>query len=340
MRQRLGQLWECLDRLRARTLTQDVFPNDAEIPPDDPTAFDDMDDIEGESRDEQVGVRLTRAQTAARVGECETMAPIEQRQLPIPSAWPSFDSPYRVPELKLRIPQATRTIQALRDSIADKSFQYSHVIRVAPRKGVRTRARATIAKLNQLIAYHSRVYARCRAAMVTLGADADTLNNYRILLKEHVKSSSALLNPNEPGSSRMQLSWIWQSAVPGSESSPDRLRECEHQHLNHVRGIDRAHSVNRVHWIRARAQKHRWQEEYTLCGYEMQWTVRYYQYYAKLWEDRARSTKGVGEAGPAAYCIRKSLMWTDLATAAEARFRVVNPRYQYLKSSYQQLAQG
>src|SRR5271156_7019067 len=99
----------------------------------------------------------------------------------MPSTWGSGDNMYRQVELQLRLKQADKCLQALRDSIADKSFQYSHVIRVAPRKSVRTRARATIAKLNHVIAYQCRVYARCRAAMVILGADATTLNKYQIL---------------------------------------------------------------------------------------------------------------------------------------------------------------
>ena len=41
--------------------------------------------------------------------------------------------------------------------------------------------------------------------------------------------------------------------------------------------------VRRVHWLRARAQLMRWQEELTLTGYEMQWTVRYFLYMSRKW---------------------------------------------------------
>jgi hypothetical protein len=129
-------------------------------------------------------------------------------------------------ELNLRIQQADKCLQALRDNIADKSFQYSHVIRVAPRKGVRTRGRGAITKLNGIIAYHARVYERCRRAMTMLGADQAILKKYPILLKEHLKSSTALLNPNEPGSTRLQLSWIWRSAAGGIGDSSESLLEC------------------------------------------------------------------------------------------------------------------
>jgi uncharacterized coiled-coil protein SlyX len=226
LRDLLNHSWESLEQLRRRT-TQDMYTSDTAIDTDDPTAFDDIDAEDEGSRDEESRGVFTRAQTAARGIDAEIVVPIERRPLSIPSTWSSMENPHRHVELELRMHQADRTIQGLRDSIADKSFQYSHVIRVAPRKSVRTRARATIAKLNNVIAYQCRVYARCRAALVKLGAGTLTLQKYQVLLKEHVKSSSALLNPNQPGSSRLQLSWIWQANVPAPDSSPDRLRECE-----------------------------------------------------------------------------------------------------------------
>ncbi|KAF8799515.1 hypothetical protein BYT27DRAFT_7017072, partial [Phlegmacium glaucopus] len=137
--------------------------------------------------------------------------PPERRRLSMPSSSVTDDHIYIPVELKLRIKQAAKTLEALRDMIADKSFQFSHVIRVAPRKGVHTRARSSIAKLNSWISYHCRVYSRCRMAMTKLGADEVTLNQYRVLTKGDIRSSTALLNPNEPGSTRHQLSWIWQT---------------------------------------------------------------------------------------------------------------------------------
>jgi hypothetical protein len=334
LRELLNHSLQSLELLRLQA-TGGVFTTTPTLPGDDPTAFDDMDENDEESRDMESRGTATRSQTAAR-GLDTGVPPIENQHLSIPSNWVSSDNPHRAVELSLRIIQADRTIQALRDGIADKSFQYSHVIRVAPRKSVRTRARATIAKLNNGIAYQSRVYGRCRAAMVRLGADSLTLEKYQILLKEHVKSSSALLNPNQPGSSRLQISWIWQSNVPGGESSPDRMRECESgppQHFSYSFAV-----VNRVHWIRARAQKSRWKEEYTLVGYEMEWTVRYYLHHVKVWEGRATSSRQVGNAGATAYAIRKAAMWTDIATTAQAQFQRVNPRYHDLQSLYEQLS--
>ena len=195
---------------------------------DDPSAFDDIDEEPtDESHEPQTRVPNTQSHAADITPNIEgNVVPPELRHLSLPSTWSSTDNQYRAVELHFRLIQADRTIQALRESIADKSFQYSDVIRVAPRKSVRTRARAVIAKLNYVIGYQCRVYGRCRAAMAKVGADDPTLDRYQILLKEHVKSSTALLNPNQPGSTRVHLSWIWHSEVPGNKSSPERVREC------------------------------------------------------------------------------------------------------------------
>jgi hypothetical protein len=215
-----------LDQLQQRA-TLGLFTINHNLKADDqPSAFDELDDSDDGPQDDSEGD--TGAQKAAFATPTDNVVePPEARRLSIPSTWVSKDNIYRGVELELRIHQAGRTLKALRESIADKSFQYSHVIRVAPRKGVRTRARGQIAKLNHLIAYHSRVYARCRAAMVRLGADHLVLDKYQILLKEHVRSSGALLNPNEPGSTRLKLSWIWCMGEPGDEADPAALRECE-----------------------------------------------------------------------------------------------------------------
>ena len=343
LRSKLTPQFELLDALCSRA-TEGHFGQDPTIQDDDPSAYDDMDDDNSPNAMRDVpnngntpfhSTRATTQAAATAAAADIAVGPPESRRLSIPSTWLSTDNEHRPIELTLRIKQATKTLQALRDSIADKSFQYSHVIRVAPKKGVRTRARATIAKLNHVIAYQSRVYARCRAAMARLGADDPTLNRFQILLKEHVRSSSALLNPNEPGSTRLQLSWIWQMGFPGNDGTPAALRECKL--CPHIltaiyiklcrRFVSHADAVNRVHWIRARAQKQRWKEEFILTGYEMQWTVRYFLHQASIWEDRGIVSEHEGHAGAAAYAHRKVAMWRNVAIAAESRFKEVNKSY-------------
>jgi hypothetical protein len=136
---------------------------------------------------------------------------IENQLICLPSNG-NIGSTYNQLEISHRISRAEDHLDRIRDLIAEKSFQYSHVIRVSPRKGVNTQSRAAVKKLNLLISVQCRLYTQCRSRLVTLGADPIILNRLRPLSPEDIKASTAIVNPNEPGSTRLKLSWIWQTA--------------------------------------------------------------------------------------------------------------------------------
>lgn len=85
--------------------------------------------------------------------------------------------------------------------------------------------------------------------------------------------------------------------------------------------------VCRIHWLRARAQRARWREEFTLTGYEMQWTVKYFDFQSEMWENRGIVAEHGGRRGATAYAARKAAMWHSLAENAAARFKAVNSQY-------------
>ena len=124
-------------------LTNAVFTDthDAE----DPHAelFENLDDDVAEAEPAEPN------QAAEQTDSEQFAVPPERRPLHLPS---SHSSPANHPlcqtELTLRLKQVTRYLADLRDAIAQKSFQYSHVMRSAPSKGVQTRSRTTIKKLS------------------------------------------------------------------------------------------------------------------------------------------------------------------------------------------------
>jgi len=138
-------------------------------------------------------------------------------------------------ELSLRKKQARAHLNQLRELIAEKSFQYSDVIRAAPRKGIWTRARGTVKGINMRISFHCQVYSLCRSRMINLGADQAILQEIRELKKQDIKASTAILKPNTPGSTTLHLSWIWHDVashiLPGadadlSSTDPATILEC------------------------------------------------------------------------------------------------------------------
>ena len=138
----------------------------------------------------------------------EDLIAVEKQTLHIPSnqnVTPRHDDI----ELTLRKNQARSHLHQLRELIAEKSFHYSDILRKAPRKGVRTRARGTVKGINTQISFHCQVYSHCRARLIHLGADDLTLQTFHELKKDDVKASTAVLTPNTRGSTALKLSWIW-----------------------------------------------------------------------------------------------------------------------------------
>ncbi|KAF8157947.1 hypothetical protein B0H34DRAFT_858828 [Crassisporium funariophilum] len=187
-------------------------------------------------------------------------------------------------EIRERVKQARRHINRLRDLIADISFQYSHVIRNAPRKSNRTAAQKR-----------------------------EILRVFRVLTREDLKASTEVLRPNEQGSSSVKLSWIWRTGCyhlfrPNEEAGTDA-----ESHAENVRHPDDADAdpatlleFKRVHWLRARALNHRWHKEVVLVTYEMQWTVRYFLHQCKQWQEGADNPDV--SAGARSYAVRQIII--------------------------------
>src|ERR1700742_5206807 len=88
-------------------------------------------------------------------------------------------------------------------------------------------------------------------------------------------------------------------------------------------------AVKRIHWLRAWAQKLRWQEELLLVTYKMQWVVRYLMHQRHMWYDHACVSAGASRhPGMIAYAYRRQSMWDRRTHRADHTFRDMNPKYQ------------
>jgi hypothetical protein len=112
---------------------------------DNEAEFDNSDDLDPSDED-----------TPAASGPSHSSAditnaiPVEEQQIFLPC-----NGALAHVEINLRKNQASRLLHQLRELIADKSFQYSHIIRTAPRKGVRTQSRAVVKELVNKITLHA-----------------------------------------------------------------------------------------------------------------------------------------------------------------------------------------
>ncbi|KAF9471357.1 hypothetical protein BDN70DRAFT_820109, partial [Pholiota conissans] len=238
----------------------------------------------------------------------------EQRPIPFPSNCSDVMPLHRsmkqfiVHELKYRLEHVSLLLGMLREAIAERSIQYSRVKRKAPNKGVATRSITKANKKMKHIIALSRLYRLNRLKLVELGADSTALATFKELTPADVKTTTAVMNPNQPGSRQLELSWIWRMDSREGDNTPEGVLEFQ-----------------RIHYLRARAHCMRWKEELNLVSHEMVWTTRSFMHQIQLWNHHAEAS--VQHPGLQAYAFRKAAMWKELLHSGEERFRKVNQDY-------------
>lgn len=163
----------------------------------------------------------------------DNILPAERQTLLLPSSYPPTVCRGRLRhiaaiELGLREGQANDSLHCLRIAIGQKSFVYRKKIRKGSIKSSymnRLRSHADAQALRMSIDQSAKVYMSARKAMVSLGASAELLSRYKVLTKEHVAASTAVVDPNAAGQRNKGLSWIWHTHHSASED-PVWLEEC------------------------------------------------------------------------------------------------------------------
>ncbi|KAF8816371.1 hypothetical protein BYT27DRAFT_7077488 [Phlegmacium glaucopus] len=125
------------------------------------------------------------------------------------------------------------------------------------------------------------------------------LTVYKELTYDDIKVSSAISNPNIPGSSQTQLSWIW--TTHGVEPTDTHLTECEFP-------------------VFSVAQLHRWQEEVILTRNEMHWATNYFTFRHSQWTTWQLSDPELTD-GHQAYAERQKAMWSEMGQQARRVFK-------------------
>jgi hypothetical protein len=74
--------------------------------------------------------------------------------------------------------------------------------------------------------------------------------------------------------------------------------------------------VNRVHWLRAKAQFERWKEEQDSIHNEAVWVPAYFQTKADCWRAWMKCATQDGLCGHAAYASRQAHAWDELARSS------------------------
>jgi len=75
------------------------------------------------------------------------------------------------------------------------------------------------------VRHHVCVYGKACGALVWLSADVEVLSKYRILKKEDIKVSMAVINPQKPSRAKATLAWFWKMDVRGDAEHDNWMLE-------------------------------------------------------------------------------------------------------------------
>ncbi|EAU82874.2 hypothetical protein CC1G_05496 [Coprinopsis cinerea okayama7 len=128
-------------------------------------------------------------------------------------------------ELKLRQAQADEALENVRTQVGYKSFLFKANIQLAENKAQKTRGYAAVATADKAIRRWTRVYNQARWAITALTKDAAVLGKYPPLLKADLTPLQSIYQPNAPGMSRQNVSWIWGRRSGSIMNDPEFLQE-------------------------------------------------------------------------------------------------------------------
>ncbi|KAG1829901.1 hypothetical protein F4604DRAFT_1695707 [Suillus subluteus] len=111
-------------------------------------------------------------------------------------------------ELTLRDGQANDALHNIRVHLADKAVIFQKTVHYAKLQAASTRAWAQVHSVGRVVSINASVYSKCWSQLCRLATNDALLERYQPLLKEHLKVSTTVANPNSRGQRNNTLAWF------------------------------------------------------------------------------------------------------------------------------------
>ncbi|KAF8258051.1 hypothetical protein EI94DRAFT_1708367 [Lactarius quietus] len=162
--------------------------------------------------------------------------------------------------------QATDSIHAIRLALGFKSAMFRTQVRGARTQQTKTRAWTAIKNVDTTVHQHARNYGMARDAYEKIKDMSQTSLELPALAPANLQVNTTILGAEQRGQRNKQLSWIWSFGI---SSKKDETWMDE---------------FNRVHWLHAKAQFERWEEEEDSVHNEADWIPAYFHAQAECWK--------------------------------------------------------
>jgi len=264
-----------------------------------------------------------------------SMSAVENTILVFPSTIAGRPSPFAVDlrsrECRLRRAKANDTLSHVRETLSGLSFQYVNKVRQSKTTKEHLRAYSGIKILNKEVSFYQQVYNRNSRAISKL--DPELKLRYPILRRSDCVINTAIANVNARGQSQIRLSWVWgardgydpdDQTAQKTATDNNRLMECKYKLILKFSVLLNSEiKVYRINWMRARAQKNRWEEELPRTEKEMIWTTLYFMHQRDIWYGRLVELRleTAENAGLRSYCEQMMFQWEEFSRIADFQFR-------------------
>ncbi|TFY78452.1 hypothetical protein EWM64_g5562 [Hericium alpestre] len=128
-------------------------------------------------------------------------------------------------ELELREGQANDALQSLRLALRYKAYVFRTDVQNANSQRKKMQAWDDVSSIESTVQHQAHVYSRCREAMEDLGAKKDMLKRFQLLLPEHLKVRTAVLDPSVRGLRNSTLPWFWTMDISGDSLEGEWLAD-------------------------------------------------------------------------------------------------------------------
>ncbi|KAG1879029.1 hypothetical protein F4604DRAFT_1880057 [Suillus subluteus] len=146
-------------------------------------------------------------------------------------------------EMSLHEGQANDTLHNLRIHLCNKAILFRTAVRQAKSQALKTRAWSQVTSVQQAVSLHASIYTKTRKQMMKLEPGQDQLQKFKPLLREQLKISTAVGDPNARGQRNESLAWFWSVEVDlgGLDQSWNEESDGTHLKFTEFIGFGRRH---------------------------------------------------------------------------------------------------
>ena len=172
---------------------------------------------------------------------------------------------------------------------------------------------------------HACVYSMARDTFRTLRKGLQNMPELPKLKAQDLHIATHILGSAQSGQRNKQPSWIWSLDRPLQMMGLGWMVVSDHTYLiaNSYAHILIFDTVERVHWLRAKAQFERWLEEQKSIHNEAHWIPAYFQARSQMWKRLVVTAAKESLKGHEAYASAQEQAWDELSKSSKAALSLI-----------------